>query len=143
MTRADNSQHLLRATAARHHATLQRARAALDELDRTGQAITIAAVARAAGVSRSWLYGQPDLRSTIHRLRAVTDNTTSSSSPPIPARQRATPASLRQRLDATRAQITRLRAENAALRDRLARSLGEQRTRHDCYVDDMSKTLKP
>jgi hypothetical protein len=44
--------------------------------------------------------------------------------------QRATADSLRQRLDAARAEITRLRAENRTLRDQLARHLGLQRTQH-------------
>jgi integrase/recombinase XerD len=37
--------------------------------------------------------------------------------------------SLRQRLDTARAEIQRLRTENAALRDQVARTLGEQRIR--------------
>ena len=45
----------------------------------------------------------------------------------IPAAQRATTDSLRQRLDAARDEITRLRADNATLREQLARSLGDQR----------------
>jgi hypothetical protein len=47
----------------------------------------------------------------------------------MPAAQRATNNSLRQRLDGARDEITRLRADNANLRDQLARTLGEQRTR--------------
>ena len=45
----------------------------------------------------------------------------------MPAAQRASTESLRQRLDSARDEITRLRADNAALRRQLARSLGEQR----------------
>ena len=96
------------------------------ELDRSGHPITIAAVARAARVSRSWLYQQPDLRDTINRLRTATTGTTQS---PSPVAQRATADSIRQRLDATRQEIRRLRAENATLRDQLARTLGQQRAR--------------
>jgi len=128
MTRADNAQHLQRAATARHDTTINRARAALEELDRTGQPITFPAVARTARVSRSWLYQQPELRDTIIRLRAdphrQTPNTTTT-----PAAQRTTPDSLRQRLDTTKDEIRHLRTENAALRDQLVRSLGDQRTR--------------
>lgn len=124
MTHRDNSDHLRRAAAERHDATLDRARLAVAELDRSGQPITIASVARAAHVSRSWLYQQPDLRDSINRLR-----TTGATSPPSPIAQRATPDSIRQRLDATRQEIRRLRADNAALRDQLARTLGQQRVR--------------
>jgi hypothetical protein len=43
---------------------------------------------------------------------------------------RATADSLRQLLDAARAENTCLRAENRSLRDQLARHLGLQRTQH-------------
>lgn len=122
MTRADNTHHLLRAAVARHHDATVRARAALAQLDHDGQPITFAAVARAARISRSWLYNQPDLRDTITRLRACPGATT------IPAAQRATDESLRQRVDAIRAEITKLRADNAALREQLAHKIGERRT---------------
>jgi hypothetical protein len=46
------------------------------------------------------------------------------------AAQRATADSLRQRLDAARAEITRLQAENRSLRQQIARQLGLQRTQH-------------
>ena len=122
MTRVDNTPHLLRAAVARHHAVLDRARTAIERLDRNAQPITFTAVARAAHISRSWLYNQPDLRDTITRLRTRPSATT------IPTAQRATDESQRQRLDIVRAEISRLRTENAALRERLARTLGEQRT---------------
>ena len=80
-----------------------------------------AAVAHAAGVSRTWLYRQDQIRDLISQLR---------DQPPAAARtaQRASTDSLRQRLDTARAEITRLRAENRSLRDQLARQLGLQRT---------------
>ena len=89
-----------------------------------GQPVTFTTVAREAGVSRGWLYTQPDLRDTITRIRAALPV-----APSLPSAQRTTPASLRQRLDDTRHEITRLRAENALLRDQLARQLGDERTR--------------
>ncbi|MCA1706119.1 MAG: DUF6262 family protein [Actinobacteria bacterium] len=124
MTRADNTCHLLRAAAARHDRAIGRARAAIDEFDRATQSPTFAAVARAAGVSRSWLYDQPDIRDAIIRLRRERPTETS-----VPSVQRTSPASLRQRLDESRTEIARLRAENGVLRDQLARRLGEDRAR--------------
>ena len=124
MTRVDNTHHLQRAATARHDAALQRGRGAIEDLDRAGQPITFTAVARAAHVSRGWLYSQPDLRDAIIRLRrdvATAEELT------MPAAQRASTESHRQRLDSARDEITRLRADNAALRGQLARSLGEQR----------------
>ena len=124
MTRADNTHHLAIAAAARHDATTTRARQAIDTLDRAGSPITIAAVARAASVSRSWLYRQPDLRATIMRLRDLPGRARTA---PLPATQHTTSESLRHRLDATRDEVTRLRADNALLRDQFARALGENR----------------
>ena len=69
--RADNSHHLLAAAQQRSQATHRRALAALRRMDNAGAAITFDAVAREAGVSRSWLYNQPDLRGEIRRLRGT------------------------------------------------------------------------
>jgi Family of unknown function (DUF6262) len=124
MTAADNSRFLAQAAAERHHATVARAHEAIEELDRSSQPITFCAVAETASVSRAWLYRQPDVRDSIMRLRSAPGHP-----PTSPAAQRATTESLRQLLETTREEITRLRADNTLLRDQLARSLGEQRTR--------------
>lgn len=126
MTRADNAHHLRRAAVARNDAAHERARAVIEELDRAGQPVTFVAVARAATVSRSWLYNQPDLHEAIVGLRHSEPMTADALTPHV---QRASIESLRQRLDAAREDITRLRVDNAALREQLARSFGEQRTR--------------
>lgn len=125
MTRADNTRHLRQAAAARHDAATERATTALADLDRAGQPVSFTSVAEAANVSRSWLYTQPALRDTITALRTNPPRPSTK----IPAAQRATSQSLRQRLDAARHDATRLRAENQTLRDQLALALGEQRTR--------------
>ena len=90
-----------------------------------------AGVAGQAGISRSWLYSQPDIRAEIARLQ---DATSRSGPAPIPASQRASDASLLRRLEAAHAERTslleertRLREENARLRRQLAIALGEQR----------------
>lgn len=118
---ADNAAFLARAAAERHSATLRRAREAIELLDQKGVGITFCVVARAAGVSRAWLYRNDEIRTIVEHLR------TRGPAPSTPAAQRASPASLRERLEATRTEIARLRAENAELRERLARSLGAQR----------------
>ena len=82
-------------------------------------------VAQSAGVSRGWLYLQDQIRDLISRQQELKPPATSRD-----AAQRATADSLRQRLDAARAEITRLRTENRTLRDQLARHLGLQRTQH-------------
>ena len=108
----------------RHELTRAKAIQALRELDRTGAAVTFQTVAGAAQVSRSWLYAQPDIRTEIQRLRGATRRTPN---PPIPASQRATVDSLRQRLEAAHERIRQLTEENQRLRRQLAQVLGERR----------------
>jgi len=114
---------LSEAAARRHELTRARAIQALRELDRVGTPITFAGVAQAAGISRSWLYTQPDISGQIRRLRGKTDGAGA-----IPAGQRATAASLRARLAAALDRNRQLADENARLRRRLARALGDQRS---------------
>ena len=103
--------------------TRQRATEALQRLHATGQPITFAHVARTAGVSRSWLYRQPDLRADIDRLRRVA----TTQAVPIPPAERGSAQSLQQRLNAALDEITRLKTDNHQLRQHLAQHLGHQR----------------
>ena len=121
MSRVDNSRYLLQAAAARRQNARHKASQVIERLDRQGDPITFAAVAAAADVSRSWLYRQPDLRELIDRLRAGNRRPVRT-----PATQRASDASLRQRLDTARDEIAQLRSQIAELRRRLERRLGEQ-----------------
>src|SRR6266550_590994 len=117
---------LSEAAARRHELTRSRAVQALRELDRAGVPVTFAGVAQAAGVSRSWLYTQPDISGQIRRLRQEANAAGSAGG--IPSAQRATDASLRARLSAALDRNKQLADENARLRRQLARSLGDQRT---------------
>ena len=103
--------------------TRQRATQALQRLHATGQPITFAHIARTAGVSRSWLYRQPDLRAEINRLRR--DATTQTV--PIPPAEQGSAQSLQQRLNAALDEITRLKTDNHHLRQHLAQHLGHRR----------------
>ena len=114
------------AAARRHELTRSKAVQALRELDRAGIAVTFAKVAQTAGVSRSWLYTQPDISSQIRRLREKTHGAGSAGA--IPAGQQATDASLRARLAAALDRNRQLAEENARLRRQLARALGDQRS---------------
>lgn len=120
MNRADNSAFLAQANARRHQAALAAAHHAIDQLRREGKPVTYAAVAHAAGVSRTWLYSQDQIRDLISDLRK-------DEPPAALTAQRASTNSLRQRLDTACAEITRLRTENRSLRDQLARQLGLHR----------------
>jgi len=140
---ADRIQALRQAARARHEQTLRRAEAALTSLARHGKPVTVSGVAETAGVSRSWIYQQPQLLAEINRLRQPRPG----SKPGVPASQKATTGSLRQQLRAYREEITRLRAEITSLRDQLARQLGTARTAAITgkltAVQDMSTTPRP
>ncbi|WP_255733852.1 DUF6262 family protein [Pseudonocardia sp. WMMC193] len=134
--RADNSGHITAHARRRAAATRKRAVAALRRMDNTGASISMNAVAREAGVSRSWLYQQPDLRAEIERLRRRRG-----APPPrrsVPDRQRATEASLLQRLECATDRLKQLEKENRELRQALALALGERRTR--AYVGSRHDT---
>src|SRR5271165_1111887 len=81
---------------------------------------------RAARVSRSWLYTQPDISSQIRRLRQSTSSAGSAGA--IPAGQRPTDASLNARLAAALERNKQLAEDNARLRRQLAHALGDQRS---------------
>ena len=117
---------LAEAAARRHELAPAKAVQALRELDRGGQPVTFARVAQEAGISRSWLYTQPDISSHIRQLREKTDGAASPGA--IPAGQRATEASLRARLAAALDRNKQLADENARIRRQLARALGDQRS---------------
>jgi IS30 family transposase len=108
----------------RHELTRAKAIAALHELDRAGAKITFESVADYAGVSRSWLYTQTDLKDEIRRLRARNQPQHAT---PTPARQRASDDSVRQRLDLALRRNRELATENQQLRRQLAHALGQLR----------------
>jgi hypothetical protein len=133
--RADNSHHVIAAARRRSQQAQQQAAAALRRLDSAGIVVTFDAVAEEAGVSRSWLYTQPQLRAEIERLR---QRQRSSPGRIIPDRQRASDASLRARLTAAHERIRQLQAENRRLRAALAESIGANRavaTQHPRSLD--------
>lgn len=101
---------------------LARARAALAEMHQAGSEVTFQGVADRAGVSRQWLYKNPELRAEIDKLRAHHRGPH-----PIPAAQRTTDASLRQRNAMLLDENRRVRAENTQLKQELAKLLGERR----------------
>jgi hypothetical protein len=122
--RPDNSPAIIAAARRRHELTRAKAVQAIRGLDRTGTPISFAAVAQAAGVSRSWLYTEHDLRQEIIRLRETTRRAPTCG---IPAGQRASDASLRRRLEMAEQRIRQLREDNDKLRRQLAHALGDQR----------------
>lgn len=117
------AEPLGRAAAARHHRAVERAQQALRGLAGEGAPISVQGVARRAGVSRRWLHTQLAPRSETERSRDQPHAVGAG----IPARQRATGASLRQRLESPRAQAQRLRGENTYLKAEIAIAHGRRR----------------
>ena len=98
----------------------QRVLAALDQAAAAGDPISASAIARAAGVDRTFLYRHRDLLEKIHALQAD----------PVPARQHTGPAvtraSLQADLLAAHERAARLNARIQQLEKRLSEALGEQ-----------------
>jgi len=108
--------------AARRNDSDRRRRKVLDALDRlrtAGDEITVSAVARTAGVDRSFLYRHHDLRSQI--LAAADEP-----EPPSSSSTRTSHRSLLADLANLRAHNERLRHHNTKLSERLSEVLGEQ-----------------
>ncbi|MFJ9033496.1 DUF6262 family protein [Streptomyces sp. NPDC102274] len=118
--RARRMQTLAAAAKAKSQAKTKAAEQAIRALIKRGEPITFQAVQREAGVSHAFLYGHPDLRGRIERLRAQAR--------PIPA---PAPAADEQStlVPALTSQITRVkkqhRKEVQALRDALEQAHGE------------------
>ena len=91
---------------------------ALGQLAAEGQEISVSAVARKAGVDRSFLYRYHDLRAQIHAR--------SSAPAGSPASTAATRQSLLADLANLREQNQRLRKQNTDLTARLSEVLGEE-----------------
>jgi hypothetical protein len=118
MPPADNTRYLREATTRRHDETVRRAKKAIRDAARAGAPITFRSIAAAAGVSKSWLYTQGDIRTEIERLRAVTGR---SRAPAVPLGDRATEASLVRRVESLTEDNQRLRTLVVQLRGELLR----------------------
>ncbi len=122
---SDNTAQLIDSARRRHELTRAKAIRTLRELDRAGIPVTFELVARTAGVSRSWLYSQPDIRDQIQQLRDTARRAPASR---VPAGQRASDPSLRQRLQTACDRNRQLTEDNRRLRRQLAEALGQLRT---------------
>ena len=120
----ETSTPIVAAARRRHELTRAKAVQALRQLDAVDARVTFQAVAHAAGVSRSWLYAQPDIRRDIERLREATHRSPARS---VITTQRPTDASLTVRLHAANQRIRELNEDNQRLRRQLAHALGDLR----------------
>ena len=99
----------------------QRVNTALQRSTAEGAQISVSAIARAAGVDRSFLYRHRDLLTQIHALAAEPPTTTSSG----PAGPAVTRASLQADLLAAHERAARLHTRAQHLERRLSEALGE------------------
>jgi hypothetical protein len=129
MAAPEHAEAIVAAARRRREDTRRRAVDALRRLEAANAPVSFAAVAAAAGVSRAWLYREPDLRGEIEARR---DRVTTGRA--VPAREQAGSESLRSQLNALRALEAELVAENKRLREALARKLGAER--HGAGEDD-------
>jgi uncharacterized protein YceH (UPF0502 family) len=104
----------------------QRVTAALDRARSEGNEISASAIARAAGVDRSFLYRHPDLLGQIH--------TAATTPPPTAASPGVTRASLQADLAAANERTQRLAGRIRQLETRLSDTLGETAWRESGLV---------
>ncbi|WP_413769007.1 DUF6262 family protein [Rhodococcus pyridinivorans] len=121
--RADNTAHLRSAARQRSARTRHRAETALTDLQARNESITVAGLARAAGVARSWIYTQPDLLEQIHRSHDLAPRR-----PPPSTVTAASDASWQRRLELAHTRIAELTAEKTRLRHQLALAYGQLRS---------------
>jgi hypothetical protein len=93
------------------------------DLSETGQQPTVTQIAAHAGVSRSWLYAQPELRDQLRQLTAAPHPAESTP----PRVERSSDASLRQRLTLAHERIREVDNDNRHLRDQIALLHGQLR----------------
>ena len=101
----------------------QRVITALERASRDGAEISVSAIARAAGVDRSFLYRHRDLLAKIHALEAAPPAGGQASGPGV------TRASLQADLAAAHERALRLTSRIRQLEHRLSEALGEQARR--------------
>jgi uncharacterized protein DUF6262 len=121
MPPADNTRFLVQAAQRRHRQARERAEQAIHAAARSHDRPTIVGIAKAAGVSRSWLYTQTDLIDAVTRLQQRAP------APTRTGRQPATVESLQRRLDTALERNRQLRSDVAELTRRLEAAHGEIR----------------
>ena len=120
---AQPARALVEAAAKRTLDAERRVRGVLRQLDADGAAVSFAAVAKHARVSRAFLYAHAELRAEIEALRSIH----SAAPARLPVRQHASDTSLRARLRAALDENQRQRDQIAALREELALAHGRVR----------------
>ncbi|MHB8619961.1 MAG: DUF6262 family protein [Chloroflexota bacterium] len=122
MSRADNTPFLRAAAARRHQDMVARTLRSLERMVEDDEYLTIGSLAAAAGVSRAWLYQEPNVRGAIEQARA-TLRTKREQAP----RSTHSDASKDARMRLLWEENQRLRGETQTLKARLGELLGQVR----------------
>ena len=115
--RADNSSHLIEAARRKHEECLRRVTAAIREADRLDRSVTIQGVAKAAGVSPSWIYTQPEIYEAIRARRTPGDRQALGRVPKV---EIAGHASQQKRIELLASRLKETNQDNHRLRSELA-----------------------
>lgn len=115
-----NTSGIKAAAQRKREATFTKTEDAIKKLIKEKKAINFESVAEAAGVTRAWLYRQPDLRARIETLREQ-----QSPSKELPIALRASDASKTALIAELRRQNKELRVENQKLKRELEDAYGQ------------------
>ena len=115
--RADNSSHLIEAARRKHEECLRRVTAAIREADHLHQPVTIQGVAKAARVSASWIYTQPEIYEALRARRAQGDRQVLGRVPKV---EIAGHASQQKRIELLASRLKETNQDNRRLRSELA-----------------------
>jgi Family of unknown function (DUF6262) len=122
--RADNSHLISEAAQRKHAACLESVTAAIREADRLRKPVTVLGIAKAAGVSASWIYTQPEVFAAIRSRRDA-----GGSSEPVrpPIAERAGSSGQQKRIELLTSKLRQATDDNERLRRELANVHGELR----------------
>ncbi len=119
---ADNSHHLIEAARRRHSEAYQRVEDTIRTAHAAGETLSVTAVSTRAGVSRAFVYAQPELADAARKLApSRTSHLDGQRS------ERASDASQRTKMAAVTQRNKELRQENQDLRRRLEAAHGRLR----------------
>ena len=137
--RAPQTAAAIQARRASAAAMIQRVSRALQQMRRERAAVTVAAVSRRAGVSRTFLYQNADARALV--AGAASEHAKSAGSQD-PAAARAGTAPWRERALNAEHELKRANGEITAQRGRIAELLGRIRDlEHDLPEDGIQRTI--
>ncbi len=115
--KTDNSNHLREAARRKHEECLSRVNAAIREADRLRQPVTVQGVAKAAGVSPSWIYTQPAIYEAVRSRRSEADHRSTTR---IPGAEGSGRASQQKRIELLVSRLKQTTEDNQRLRSELA-----------------------